>query len=72
MQLENGSTEPPTTGQDGLMALALAAVIVLTIRQVERNIKKTIGVILVVAGCWVLIACRITATSIAVWFAKRH
>jgi ferredoxin len=38
------------------MALALAAVVVLAIRQAERHIKKTIAVVLAVSGCWVLIS----------------
>jgi polyferredoxin len=39
-----------------LMVLALIAVIVLAIRQVERHIKKTIAAVLAVTGCWVLIS----------------
>jgi len=39
-----------------LMALVLATVIVLAIRQTERHIKKTIGAVLAVTGGWVLIS----------------
>ncbi len=43
-------------GFAALMALGLAAVIVLAIRQVEINVKKTMAGVLVVIGCWVLIS----------------
>jgi hypothetical protein len=49
---------PRTTpiGFAALMTIALATVIVFAIRQVERHIKKTIGAVLAVIGCWVLIS----------------
>jgi polyferredoxin len=49
---------PRTTpvGFAALMALALAAVVILAIRQVERHIRKTIAAVLAVTACWVLIS----------------
>ncbi len=43
-------------GFAGLIALGLAAVIVLAIRQAALNVKKTIAGVLVVTGGWVLIS----------------
>jgi polyferredoxin len=43
-------------GFAALMALALAAVVVLAIRQAEGHIKKAIASVLAVSGCWVLIS----------------
>jgi ferredoxin len=43
-------------GFTALMALALAAVVVLAIRQENRHIKKTIAAVLVVSSFWVLIS----------------
>ncbi|MEJ2730659.1 MAG: 4Fe-4S binding protein [Deltaproteobacteria bacterium] len=43
-------------GFAALMTLALAAVVVLAIRQAEGRIKKAIAAVLAVGGCWVLIS----------------
>ena len=43
-------------GFAAMMALGLAAVIVLVIRQIKFNVKKTIAAILTLSVCWVLIS----------------
>jgi hypothetical protein len=43
-------------GFAALMALALAAVIALVIRQIKFNVKKTIAAVLTLSGCWILLS----------------
>jgi polyferredoxin len=43
-------------GFAALMALGLATVIALVIRQIKFNVKKAIAAVLILSGCWVLLS----------------